>query len=83
MAQMAKAAVCVLRTSHLANGEWIEIECNRKKDLRRVVRPARHKAEERDDRNRIRRESLKNPYRHQVHEMPSRIAVLAGRIAQR
>ena len=55
-----------------------------REDLQIIGRLARHcqDAEKGKNRNHSGRKSLEDPYRQQVHEMPSRIDILAGRIPQ-
>jgi hypothetical protein len=72
--QMMGAAFCVLRISHLAGDQFSGNEVRQEQDLRLIVGPARHEAKERKVRDHERIESLANPYRHKIHEMPSRIA---------
>jgi hypothetical protein len=77
--QMMGAAFCVLRLSQLAGHQLSGDEARQEQDLRLVVGPAHHEAEERKVREGERIEGLANPYRHEIHEMPSRIARRAQR----
>jgi hypothetical protein len=76
---MTGAALCVLRISQLAGDQFLGDEVRQEQDLRLVVGPAHHEAEERKERDHERIESLANPYRHKIHEMPSRIVRRAQR----
>lgn len=66
-------------SAHLSAINSRETRSGREQDLRLVVGPARHEAEEKKERDHERIESLANPYRHKIHEMPPRISRRAQR----